>query len=290
MKPGHRAHVGSSEGLALFGVLVILAALAGIAFVVGAQILLGVTVSKEDETRRQLDLLVRSVIGVPGDPDGFVSDVGRVPKSLEELNNTAGPHTLCNAAFNPTVVNDHLVDGSTEHRGHVRMGWNGPYVKEMFASGYYLVDGWGQKLQYTCPQTTKPATEPTTNGLALTLRTGQITSAGADGTFGTQDDIKSDEFYDNGHIFMTVTVGQSSATPQSIDVVLHYPLNGEQTSVKTEPATLGTEEGSQTLLVFQSVPAGIRLVEIILVPRRESIHVQYEPNIANAMAYVVPIK
>ncbi|HYU77772.1 MAG TPA: hypothetical protein VEK56_02230 [Vicinamibacterales bacterium] len=283
-----RAHVASSEGIALIALVIVLGGLIAAVLFVSPQILLGITVSKEEETRRQLALLVRAIAGIPGNPDGFVSDVGRLPKSLEEVNSTSGTQTLCDAAFNPSVVNSHLVDGSTEHRGHMSMGWNGPYMKEIFAAGDFLVDAWGQKLQYTCPQTTKPATDPTTNGLALMLRTGQITSAGADGAFGTQDDIVSDTFNDNGHVFLTITTG-NSATPTSITVSLFYPLNGEQTSQSTAPTTLDTSEGSQKLLVFQSVPAGIRFVDITMDPKSESVHLQYNANVSNAATYVIPI-
>ncbi len=283
--------LASSAGFGLLVPLVVLlTGLVAIVFVVGGQLLLGVTVSKEEETRQQLVRLVRTIVGAPGDPDGFVSDVGRLPKSLEELNNTAGTHTLCDAAFNPSVVSIHQFDGATEHRGHVPMGWEGPYVRDMFAAGDYLVDAWGQNLRYTCSQSTKPASDPTTSGLDLTLRSGQITSAGADGAFGTQDDIASDVFQDNGHIFMTVTVGASTATPTSIRVTLYYPVNGEQMNVSSAPTTLATAEGSQKLLVFQSVPAGIRFVEIEMQPKSESIHVKYDANVANAMSYVLPIR
>lgn len=291
MEPTGRrgAHVASSEGFALIALVMVLGALIAIVLVVSPQILLGITVSKEDETRRQLALLVRAIAGIPGNPDGFVSDLGRLPKSLEELNSTSGTQTLCDAAFNPSAVNSHLVDGATEHRGHVSMGWNGPYLKEIFAAGDFLLDAWGQKLQYTCPQTTKPATDPTTNGLALTLRTGQITSAGADGAFGTQDDILSDTFFDNGHVFLTITTG-GVGTPASITVKLYYPLNGEQTNQATAATTLDTAEGSQKLLVFQSVPAGIRFIDIEMLPKSESIHLQFNPNVSNAATYVLPVK
>jgi hypothetical protein len=283
------AQVASSEGFALIALVMVLGALLAIVLVVSPQILLGITVSKEDETRRQLALLVRIISGIPGNPDGFVSDVGRLPKSLEELNSTSGTQTLCDAAFNPSVVNYHLVDGSIEHRGHVSMGWNGPYVKEIFASGDFLVDAWGQKLRYTCPQTTKPATDPTTNGLALTLRTGHITSAGADGAFDTQDDILSDTFNDTGHLFLTITVGFGTATPTNVTVSLFYPLDGEQTSQSSAPATLATAEGSQKLLIFQSIPAGIRFIDIAMSSQSESVHIQYNANVANAASYIVPI-
>lgn len=282
-------HPGAHQGFALIALLVVLAGLLTAVLIASPQILLGVTVSKEDETRRQLDLLVKAVGGFVGNPDGFLSDVGRLPKSLQELNTTGGTHTLCDAAFNPSTAAYHLVDsGPTDHRGHVYMGWNGPYVKNIFAAGDYLVDAWGQSLQYTCPQTTRPASDPTTNGLALTLRTGQITSAGADGTFGTGDDIKSDQFYDNGHVFLTITTG-GSGTPSSITVKLYYPTNGEQTMQATSPTTLDTVEGSQKLMVFQSVPAGIRFIDIEMLPKSESIHLLYHAQIANASTYVLPI-
>ncbi|MDO8678938.1 MAG: hypothetical protein Q7R30_10300 [Acidobacteriota bacterium] len=284
------AHVASSDGFALIALVMVLGALIAIVLVVSPQILLGITVSKEDETRRQLALLVRAIAGIPGNPGGFVSDLGRLPKSLEEVNSTSGTQTLCDAAFNPSAVNYHRVDGATEHRGYVSMGWNGPYLKEIFAAGDFLLDAWGQKLQYTCPQTTKPATDPTTNGRALTLRTGLITSAGADGAFGTQDDILSDTFNDNGHIFLTVTIGQSQATPISVTVSLFYPLNGEQTSLSSAPTTLDTAEGSQQLVVFQSVPAGIRFIEIYMGNFSESVHLGYNANVANAASYILPIR
>lgn len=284
------AHVASSEGFALIALVMVLGALIATVLVVSPQILLGITVSKEDETRRQLALLVRTIAGIPGNPGGFVSDMGRLPKSLEEVNSTSGTQTLCDAAFNPSAVNYHRVDGAKEHRGYVSMGWNGPYLKEIFASGDFLVDAWGQKLRYTCPQTTKPATDPTTNGQALTLRTGLITSAGADGAFGTQDDILSATFNDNGHLFLTVTIGNSTATPTSVTVSLFYPLNGEQTSMSSAPTTLETASGSQRLVVFPSVPAGIRFIEIYMGNFSESIHLGYNANVANAASYILPIR
>lgn len=282
------AHMRSTEGFALLALVIVLGGLLTAVLVASPQILLGITVSKEEETRRQLDLLMKAIGGFAGNPDGFLSDVGRLPKSLEELNSTSGTQTLCDASFNPSTVAYHLVDAGVDHRGHVSMGWNGPYVKEMFVAGDYLLDAWGQKLRYTCAQTTKAATDPTTNGLALTLRTAQITSAGADGTFDTGDDIKSEELYDNGHLFLTITTG-GQGTPSSITVKLYYPVNGEQSLQSSAPTTLDTVEGSQRLIVFQSVPAGIRFVDVEMLPKSESIHLQYFANVANPAVYVLPL-
>jgi len=278
----------SAGGFALIALVIVLAGLLTAVLVASPQILLGITVSKEDETRRQLDVLVKAIGGFAGNPDGFLSDVGRLPKSLEELNSTSGTQTLCDASFNPSTVNYHLVDTGVDHRGHIYLGWNGPYVKDMFVAGDYLRDAWGQKLQYTCTQTTKPASDPTTNGLALTVRTGQITSAGPDGTFGTGDDIESDEISDNGHLFLTVTTG-GSGTPASITVKLYFPVNGEQSLQASAATTLDTVEGSQKLIVFQSVPAGIRFIDIEMLPKSESIHLQYFANVANRAQYILPL-
>lgn len=285
--PGDRPR---DAGFSIMAVTIVLAILVTLVMVVVPNRLLGVSVTKEDETRRQLALLVQVITGMPENQTfGFVGDVGRLPKSLEELNATTGTQTLCDASSNPGVANYHLVDGPTGHRGHTSMGWRGPYVSQMFASGDFLIDSWGQALRYTCPQSTKPASDPTTGGLALTLRTGQISSAGPDGVFGTADDIKSDLFYDAGNVLLTVRVGISQATPTSLTVTLSYPLNGEQASLTAALATLATQSGSQTLLSFGSVPAGIRFIEINMGSNKsEFFHIPYAANVGTARSYVVP--
>lgn len=279
----------SDVGFTLLGVVVIVSVIATLVMVVMPPILLGITVSKEEETRRQLAYLMGVMTGaLPGETYGFLGDVGRLPKSLEELNSTSGTHTLCDNTWNPSIVNYHQFDGNQEHEGHLSMGWRGPYVTEMFASGDYLIDAWGQKLQYSCPESTKPSTDPTTGGVALTLRTGQIRSGGPDGVLGNGDDIRSDAFYDRGHIFMTVTVGSGATTPQTLDVTLSYPQNGEQTSILSEPQSVGV--GSSKVIVFSSVPAGVRFININLGARNEYVHIQWQSNVVNRIAYVVPIR
>ena len=276
-------------GFALVAALVILAALATLVIAVAPVPVLSLTGSKEAETRRQLAHLVKVITGSAENRTyGFVGDVGRLPKSLEEFNSTGGTHTLCDSGWNPAIVNYHTTDGTTEHRGFTPMGWNGPYVRRILAPGDYLIDSWGQTLRYTCPESTKPDSDPTAGGLALTYRTGQITSAGPDGALDTADDITSDQFFDRGNVLMTITVGNSQATPQTITVTLFYPVNGEQTSVSTAPVTLETASGSQKLLPFGSVPAGIRFVQIDMGPRSEIVHISYDANIGNAMEFVIP--
>jgi hypothetical protein len=246
-------------------------------------------VAREDETRRQLAYLVETIAGSTDTRTyGFVGDTGRLPKSLEEVNSTGGSHTLCDGSWDPSVVTYHAADGPTEHRGHTSMGWNGPYVRHIWAAGDYLVDSWGQALRYTCPESTKPDTDPLTGGLALTYRTGKIESAGPDGAFDTEDDIASDEFFDRGNILMTVRVGNSQSTPSSLLVTLFYPVNGEQTSVSSAPTTLETASGSEKLLPFGSIPAGVRFVQIDIGARTETFHIVHDAGIGNAMLYIVP--
>jgi hypothetical protein len=276
-------------GFALVGALVMLAVLATLVITLAPVEVLGVTRWNERETQRQLAHLVEAATGsVRKETYGFVGDVGRLPKSLEELNATGGTHTLCDGSWDPSVVAYHTVDGSTEHRGHVSMGWNGPYAPRILATGDYLVDSWGQTLRYTCPESTKPDTDPITGGVALTTRTGQITSAGADGVFDTADDLTSDEFFGRGNVFMTVRVGQSQATPQNLVITLFYPANGEQTSVTSTPVTIETETGSEQLIPFGSVPAGIRFVQIDVGNNSLFFNIVWDPNIGNDMLYLVP--
>lgn len=287
--PRASADRARDAGFSLVALTIVLAILVTLVMLVVPNRLLGVSITKEDETRRQLALLVQVITGMPENQTfGFVGDVGRLPKSLEEINATTGTQTLCDATWNPGVTNYHLVDGSTEHRGHTSMGWRGPYVTQMFTSGDFLVDSWGQALRYTCPQSTKLASDPTTGGLALTLRTGEIASAGPDGVFDTADDIKSDLFYDAGNLLITVTVGNSTSTPTNITVTLYYPVNGEQTSVTSTPTTLQTQSGSQKLLAFGSLPAGVRFIDINMGSKSEFLHVPFAANVATAREYVVP--
>lgn len=190
-----------AQGFTLVGVVAVVAVLSVMAGLLAPFLFGEITVSNEDATRRQLAKLVEVIAGIPEEGTfGFIGDVGRLPKSLEELNTTAGPHTLCAGAFNPSVAAFHTADGAVKHRGKLGMGWRGPYFKEMVFSDEHLIDPWGNRFRYSCPETTKPATDPTTGGVALTLRTGQIVSAGPDGQFGNGDDIKSEQFHDRGQI------------------------------------------------------------------------------------------
>lgn len=266
--------------IALAGFLVVV-------FVVTTVAFLNVTVSKENETRRQLDKLVEAIAGVPDQGTfGFIGDVGRLPKSLDELNSTAGPDTLCDAAFNPAAPPTfHKTDGATDHRGKLSMGWHGPYFRDTVFSDGHLKDAWGVRIQYTCAQSTR-----TEAGTSLTYRTGQLTSAGPDGVFGTADDIKAEPFYDVGHFYLTLTQGGADNTAKNVTVTLYFPSNGEQTSLVATPSTVAGPEGSETTIVFASVPAGIRFANIFFGGNLQEI---YNPalrsNVANNVNVKIPV-
>lgn len=295
MMPGKLvwARAGGDGGFALLGMVVALVGVLAVVFVVGAMAFLDVTVSKEDETRAKLAKLVEAISGIPeGQPGatqgthGFVGDIGRFPKSLDELNSLAGPHTLCDAAFDPASPPAYVTStGGVNHRGKIGMGWRGPYYKAMVFTDEHVRDGWGQRIQYTCPQSTR-----TEAGVALTVRTGLLTSAGKDGVFGTSDDIKSEEFYDTSHFFLTVTQGGADNTANNVDVTLYYPNNGTQTSVAAAPTTVSGPEGSEVTMPFANIPAGIRFAQIDMGgSKRELYYVFLKSNIANRINVKIPV-
>lgn len=293
--PSGREAAGDKRGFALIGAVVALAAMFGVVFVITAVAFLDVTVSNEEQTERQLDKLIEVIAGVPeANPTitqgtgGFLGDIGRLPESLEELNDRTTTGTLCDAAFNPAASPAfHTADGGTNHRGKVGMGWNGPYYKEMVFTDEHLRDAWGVKFRYTCPETTRVE-----DGVSLTLRTGQITSAGRDGLFDTADDLKADPIHDRGHLFLTITQGgaDKAANPNLVSVALFFASNGEQADQTTAIVNIDTTEGTEALAVFASMPAGLRFVQIDFgTQRKELYHTFLKSNVSNAINFRIPI-
>lgn len=165
------------------------------------------------------------------------------------------------------------------------MGWNGPYFKEEFFSGDHLKDAWGNDYQYNTTTVTRDE-----GGASLTTKEGQITSAGADGTFGTSDDIKSDLFYDKGHLFLTVTQGGGDQTANNVTATLYFAVTGEQSSIVSAPTAVAAPEGSETTIVFASVPAGARFIQVDFGgSKNEILYVALTANIANRINIKVPL-
>lgn len=290
-----RGVAAGEQGFALIGLVVALTVFLGAIFVVTAVAFLDVTVSNEEETERRLAKLVEAIGGVPEaqasvtqGTGGFLGDIGRLPKSLEELNSTGGSHTLCDAAFNPAAPPAfHSADGGANHRGKVGMGWNGPYYKEMVFTDEHLRDAWGVKFRYTCPESTRLE-----DGIQLTVQTGQITSAGRDGLFDTADDIKAEPFYDRGHLYLRIMQGgdNQAANPKQVTATLYLPSNGEQTNLTSGIINISTTEGAVEVAVFASIPAGVRFAQIDFgSQKKELYHTFLKSNVANEVNVKIPV-
>lgn len=293
MNSGRHGRVSDERGVALIALVVVLVGFLAVMFVMTAMAFLEVTVSKEHETERRLAKLVEAIAGVPEampsasqGTHGFVGDVGRLPKSLEELSATGGSHTLCDPAFDPAAPPSfHTSDSGTNHRGKVGMGWQGPYFRETIFTDEHLRDGWGVPFRYTCAEGTR-----TEAGVSLTVRTGQITSAGTDGLFDTADDIKAEEFHDRCHLFLTVTQGGADNVSNNVSATVYYTSNGEQVSFTAAPVTVTGSEGSEVTMVFPSVPAGIRFTVVTMSGDKTERHYSFlKSNIANRINIKIPV-
>lgn len=261
------------RGVTLLGAVMVLTLFAILIVVVVPFIFGELVVSREEETRQEIEKLVEAITGKPElGTFSFVGDFGRLPNTLSELNTAITP------AF-------HSADGATNHRGVVGMGWNGPYFKEEFFTGDYLKDAWGTDYQYNTTTVTK-----TEGGVSLTTKEGQIISAGSDKQFGTSDDIKSELFHDKGHLFLTVTQGGGEQTAKNVTASLFFPVNGEQSSLVSEPTPVDAPEGSETTIVFASVPAGARFIQVDFgQTKKELLYVDLKSNIANRINVKVPL-
>lgn len=261
------------RGVTLLGAVMVLTLFAILIVVVVPFIFGELVVSREEETRQEIEKLVEAIAGKPElDTFGFVGDFGRLPNSLSEVNTAITP------AF-------HTADGGTNHRGVVGMGWNGPYFKEEFFTGDHLKDAWGTDYQYNTTTITK-----TDAGETLTTKEGQIISAGSDKQFGNSDDIKSELFYDKGNLFLTVVQGAQDQVPQGTQATIFFPVNGEQSSIVSNVVTVDAPEGSEKTIVFTSVPAGVRFVHIQIGPILQEIHyVALKANITNRERVKIPV-
>ena len=283
------------QGMALVGLVVALTVFVGAIFVMTAVAFLDVTVSNEEETERRIAKLVEVIVGVPEGQvsltqgtGGFLSDIGRLPESLEELNDRTTTGALCDAANNPAAAPVyHFADSGVNHRGKVSMGWNGPYYREMVYTDEHLRDAWGVKFRYTCPETTRLE-----DGISLTVRTGTITSAGRDGLFDTSDDIDSEAFYDRGHLYLKITQGGSdkTANPNQVTATLYYSSNGEQVALASGIIGISTDEGAEEVAVFSSVPAGVRFIQVDFGnTKKEVYHSFLMSNVANSVNVKIPV-
>ena len=173
---------------------------------------------REQETRDEIELLTDTIRGNPKlRTFGFISDMGRLPSTLSELN-TVGAQT----AF-------HNTDGLVKHFMSVGMGWNGIYLPETFKN-FYFKDAWGNDYTYTIDTV---AVDHDNNAGTATVnwRRAQITSKGADQTISTGDDIKSDLIWESGAVYISPRKPSDFPNiPGWADTPVYSASNGEQTS------------------------------------------------------------
>ncbi len=193
-------------GFSLVEVLVVIALLS---LVAGAILPLSVRSLRSGQQQRALDQMERLVAGMVGRPErdefGFLGDMGGLPAALEDLNDGSGlPVHALNTA-----------DG-------IGYGWAGPYAPTLAPGGTALVDPWNVPFQYSSASA-------------------QITSAGADRSFGTADDlvVPASPQPTTGNLSVTVNGVPSGGGPTEL-------LDSSRVDVFVASSTAGVR--SETLL------------------------------------------
>jgi len=149
------AHPPGGSAFALIELLMVMAVLAVLAGALVPEIAVRVDSHRESATRAEMERLVVAIRGDPrGGEPGYVTHMGRLPAGdrLDELGVQGSQAT-------------HVIG-----LGGVGMGWGGPYISASVAGGDWRHDGWDRPYQFSST-------------------TGQITSAGRDGRFATDDDL-----------------------------------------------------------------------------------------------------
>lgn len=134
----HTPSIHSRSGMTLIELLIVLGLLAGLATLALTTTGDLTARSRYEVTRQRMDRVTLALAGDGQRAGRFVSDMGRLPDTLNEL--WAGTNTF--AALPYTVV----VPGFADLEGELRAGWSGPY---MLDSGDALFDGFGADFVYT---------------------------------------------------------------------------------------------------------------------------------------------
>jgi type II secretory pathway pseudopilin PulG len=162
--------------------------------------------SRIEATQAEARVLHEAMVGTPssGTQFAFVGDIGRLPKTFQELVQPGG-----------------LPGYTTNTVRSVGMGWRGPYVNTGTSANDYLTDGFG-----------RPYTGAST---------GQVRSAGPDGIANNADDIVYPPSAPDidGDVTVTVKTVQGQKTivdPANYRVDLYYASNGAQAMVSDNAA------------------------------------------------------
>jgi prepilin-type N-terminal cleavage/methylation domain-containing protein len=232
--------INGRRGFTLVEVIVILAVLSILVALAVPAALRIFQVTAEEGTRDEMLNLKEAMIGNPDKLRGnvrsdfaFLGDIGRLPANLDEI--------LAKGAL-PAFA----FDGAKQ----AGAGWNGPYITGSFAgeeSDDFKNDQLGNAYLYSDVDFTNGNGE---------LADGKITSAGADGTFGTADDIVIEILKNETEGTVRGRVVTSSGAGVSGTAVdLNFPSNGTLNTV-----TATTDAGGN--FAFTSVPFGPRSVTV----------------------------
>ena len=204
-----RTSAGASARRAGFSLVEVIVALAVFSLLVAAvapTALREIDAGRRRTTRARLEALHRAMVGDPATGDhGYVGDMGGLPTSLAELNQQGAQ---------PAYVID-ANDG-------VGSGWNGPYAAAVAAAGVAPVDAWGVPIAYA------PANA-------------QVTSAGADRTVGTADDlvVPYSPTPTTGNVIVTVRGFQGGTEVPMTSAQVTVTVGASVTGVRQELATSG---------------------------------------------------
>lgn len=211
------------SGFTFIELIVIIAVLGIIATALTPAIVQRIMDTRIDTTREEERSLYEAMIGRSDQPGnfGFVGDLGRLPTSFTELVQSTGMPVY-----------------TTATQGNVGMGWRGPYVNVGNSAADYLTDAWGRA--YTGAST------------------GQVHSAGPDGTAGNSDDIvyPPSALVITGRVIVTVKTMQGNkivVDPSGYSVALYYSNSGVQATLTDAASTF----------VFDNVPMGLHRIQVI---------------------------
>jgi prepilin-type N-terminal cleavage/methylation domain-containing protein len=130
--------INTRSGMTLIELLIVLGLLAGLATMALTTTGDLTARSRYDVTRQRMDRVTLALAGDGQRAGRFVSDMGRLPVTLDEL--WSGTNTF--AALPYTVS----VPGYADLTGELHAGWSGPYILN---SGDALYDGFGADFLYT---------------------------------------------------------------------------------------------------------------------------------------------
>jgi prepilin-type N-terminal cleavage/methylation domain-containing protein len=188
---------GACAGFTLLEVVLVIAVLAILTTALAPTVLQRLVESRVDQTRAEELKLYEAVVGRSDEGSyGFVGDIGRLPRGVEELLQPNG-----------------LPLYTTQTTGRVGIGWNGPYANFGASRNDILRDAFGR--------------------LYTGVEQGQIRSAGADGVAGTADDIVSPPAPTNvgGRlqvVVKTIVEQKVLADPPGCEVRLFYAAEGRE--------------------------------------------------------------